>query len=163
MNNAVDNIYSGAAAVGQARVWIGAVVSTFFAVLMVGLGCWFLWENWHLSEDKTAVANSDSVCQQNDKLQTCVTNITYVVNGKSYTKDFQGGVSYKAKDIVPVFYVADDPENAEIELPTKQFSALLIGGGVALSALSWGFVWLVNRYKPLAAFEGVATAYNFLK
>lgn len=164
MNNAVDNIYSGAAAVGQFRVWIGAVISTFFGVLLVGLGLWFLWENWHLSEDKAAVVNTDSVCHQDsDKLQTCTTNITYTVDGKQYTKDFEGSKQYKAKDVVVVFYTADDPTNAQIELPSKLFSGLLIGGGIALTAFSWGLVWLVNRYKPLAAFEGVATAYDFLK
>lgn len=159
----MDSLYSGAAAVGQIRVFIGAIFATLVSLALIIYGIYLLYENWHLEEDNKAIVNSDSKCQLGKNNIQCTTNITYTVDGKAITKDFHGVNQYKKGDIVTVFYDSKDPNNSQIELPSRTFAGFIIGGGILLCVLSWGFYWLVQYFKPLAAAEGVFTAYQFLK
>ena len=131
-------------------------------------GIYILWVNWDYSEDKNGLVLSDSVCTSTTvdgrPSQSCNTTFSFKDStGKSYTAT-QPSLSYKKGDTVVVFYKDSDPMGTcKLDFWTKSFGYFFIGGGVLFAALSWGWVYLVEKFKPLAAFSGAKGIFDVVK
>lgn len=163
-----DTIYSGLATTGQLFSIFRAVIATIVSLGLIGYGIYILWVNWDYSEDKNGLVLSDSVCTSTTvdgrPSQSCNTTFSFKDStGKSYTAT-QPSLSYKKGDTVVVFYKDSDPMGTcKLDFWTKSFGYFFIGGGVLFAALSWGWVYLVEKFKPLAAFSGAKGIFDVVK
>jgi hypothetical protein len=161
-----SKIYSGLATTGQLFSIFRAVVATIVSLGLIGYGIYILWVNWEYSEDKNGGVLKDSVCTNTTfngrQSQSCNTTFSFKDStGKSYTATQTSMTSYKKGDTVVVFYKDSDPiGTCQLNFWAKSSGYLFIGGGVLFAALSWGWVYLVEKYKPLAAFSGVKGIFN---
>jgi hypothetical protein len=168
--DAVGNIYSGMASFGQIMAVIKAVVVSLLSIGLVGYGIYILWVNWDYSEDKAGIILEDSTCQttqmSNGKsYQTCQTKFSFKDQaGNAYTATASTMVAYKKGDTVTVFYKESDPANTcKLDFWPKSIGWLFIAGGILFAGLSWAWVYLVDRFKPLAAFSGGANVVDLAR
>jgi hypothetical protein len=153
----MNTIYSGLATFGQITSILRAVLVTLVALGLIGYGIYILWVNWDYSEDKNGMVLEDSNCtiQNGQQFQECSTKFTFSANGKSYTLTQSTLLSYKKGDKITVFYKESDPQDsAKVDFWPKNVAYILFGTGSVLLVLSWGWVYLVDRFKPLAAVTG---------
>lgn len=155
----MDTFYSGLATFGQITAILRAVLTTLVALVMIGYGIYILWVNWDYSEDKNGQVLKDSNCtmtfMNGKQFQECSTTFSFSANGKSYTVTQSTLVSYKKGDIVTVFYKESDPQGtAKLDFWPKNVAYILFGAGSLMLIISWGWVYLVDRFKPLAAISG---------
>lgn len=152
-------LYTGAADVGKIWATISAVLATVVAVGMVLGGIYIIYHRSHLKYVTGKVTKSSYNCvkqsTKNGAITTCKVNVSYSIDGKSFMKTFTSSTLYKVGDDVDVYYDPTDPKDTEINPIPKWIGWALIGGAAFIVVSSWIWVWLVNRYKFLAAAQGV--------
>ena len=163
-----SGIYSGAAGFGRLYATFSAIAATIFAIGLVIGGIYVIYHRSHLSEVVGKVTKPSYGCvtvhNKNGATTTCKVDVTFTVDKKVYNKTFTSSTQYaKVGMDVNVFYNPSNPEDAEIDPLAKWIGWAMIGGAVFLVVASWGWVWLTQRYKFLAAAEGVKGAYDILR
>lgn len=153
----MDSIYSGLSSFGRIFTDIKTLFAVIFGLGLIAYGFYVLYVRWDYLEDPKATVQQDSTCTKLGNQTTCSTVIDFTdKQGKKYTKTFESSSAFKKGDVVTVFYKASDPSGtAMFNVLPKTMGYLLIGGGVLFILASIGWMWLVNTYKPLAAFAGV--------
>jgi len=168
--DAVGNIYSGLSSFGQIMAILKAIVVSILSIGLIGYGIYILYVNWDYSEDKAGLILEDSTCQSTQmangkSYQTCQTKFSFKdAAGNAYTSTATTMLAYKKGATVTVFYKESDPANTtKLDFWPKNIGYIAIAGGILIAALSWGWVYLVERFKPLAAISGGANVVDFAK
>lgn len=160
-------VYSGAAEFGKVWTIFSAVAASFLAVAMILGGIYIIYHRAHLVSVKGKVTKSSYNCvthtNNNVTTKSCQVNVAYSIDGKTYNKTFSSSTMYKVDDDVFVYYDPSDPTEAEIDPVAKWIGWALIGGAIFIALSSWIWVWLVERYKFLAAAQGVKGVYDILR
>jgi len=158
----VDSLYGDAAQIGKWWAVVSAVIGTFVAIGMIIGGIYIIYHRSYLQSVQGKVVKSSYDCTTT-KTPTCKVDITYSVNNTTYNKTFTSAKMYKVGDTVDVYYNPNDVSDSEINPLPKWLGWASIGGAIFVVILSWIWVWLVNKYKFLAAAEGVKGVYTLLK
>jgi hypothetical protein len=165
-----DEIYSGAAEVGQIRTTIGLVIGSIIGLIFIAVGIYleFFDKNKHTKDILATVvdANCTSVATRDNVNINCALNIKYTVDGKEYKGFVNTNDTTHVKDNIIRVYI--DPANPS-DVSMQSLSAdktmgifIIIFGLVAIgiSVFSW---WLSRRYKFFAAAEGVGMGVNLIR
>lgn len=148
----MDTIYTGLADVGKILSFLNALVSTLVVLVAIGYGIYIIWVNATFLQDTQAVVAANSQCANN----LCKTNVTWKdQTGKQYTQVFMTMNNYKAGDVVTVFFNQDDPQGSALldYFPTR-FGYFLIILAIVILIFTWGWYYLIDRFKWLAALFG---------
>lgn len=149
-----NKIYSGAASVGVAWSFIGAIICTIFAVLMIVGGIYLLFfVKMEKIQAKVVAVSGNEI----------TVNFTY--NDDQYRKTINSNKnSYTVGDNIDVCINKKDKnlDNVTVECNSKKTGALLILSGIVLGGLGWFWYWAVRKWKFLAAAQGVSGAVRLL-
>lgn len=156
-------LYTGAATFGKVWSIFSAVAATLIAIAMILGGIYIIYHRAHLVSVKGKVTKSNYDCVTQKNTKTCQVNVEYSVSDKKYNKTFTASSTYKTGDDILVYYDPSDPTDSEIEPIQKWVGWALIGGAVFIALSSWIWVYLVERYKFLAAAQGVKGVYDILR
>ena len=161
-----SEIYSGAAGFGQFWSFIKAIIASFIAIGLVIAGIYILYHKSHL---KLVIGKNlkPSMCTtqntQQGPIQMCSTEVSYMVDGKTYTRSFSGNTEYAKTGMdVKVYYNPADPTDAEIEPIPTWVAWMLFGFAILIVIGSWFWVWLTRKYKCVAAATGTMDVYGLL-
>jgi len=145
----IDDVYTGSVYMGQIRATLGAIVGTVISIILLFIGIRILYFQYKLLADQDAIVDLDTVDGH--------TLVTYHdTAGKAYTYNFPSSGTYKKNDKITVYYYPDNPQEAQIEIPSKSLGWFCIGGAVLLLLISWGLRWLSFHFTPFASFEAVS-------
>lgn len=158
-DNINDAIYSGAATFGRVSAWFTAVITSFFAAIMIYFGIKQL--TGKLAEKGTVI----QATKMRDGVYEAV--VVYKYNGVEYTvvDVVQTMFDLKAGDIVSVAVKSsDNPIDVDIAAVTpNQMGWFMIGFAVLMLVFVWGALWLTYRFKFFAAYEGASTGIGLVK
>jgi hypothetical protein len=159
---------SGLAAGGRIRSVIGAIIGVIIMVIMVAVGA----EKLRDKHTASALMNVVSVaaCSQVQTARAdrsvsvhyvCGIKVSFgTPDGRSFSPPQTITVSTPAPlaggDTISLRYAPSDPNDVVQELPPRAVGWMLVGGGVALGALSVGMSYLAFKSKAFAEFEGAA-------
>jgi hypothetical protein len=152
-NNVGNKIYSGAASFGLAWSFIGAIICTIFAVLMIFVGIYMLSVKMEKIPAKVTDVTDKEITvnfSYNDKQY----QRTISSNKKSYTVGENIDICINEKD--------ENVDNATVECNPKKTAGLLFLGAIVLGGFGWFWYWVVRRWKFLAAAQGVSGAVRLL-
>lgn len=157
----MDSIYSGAATVG--RTW-AEVSAIFLSVIAVGVIIYGIYLLFNPSNSVQAVVVSTSVNTQTDdtKIPYYSTMMRWEVGAAVIMLPVEGFIRYDTIGEEVTLYYTTDPQVVSIE-PNKIWAYWLIGGSAICALVAWIWVWLLRRYKFLAAASGASNVYNLLK
>jgi hypothetical protein len=165
-----DEIYSGAAEVGQIRTTIGLVVGSIIGLIFIAVGIYleFFNKNKHTKDILATVtdANCTSFATRNSVNINCALNIKYTVNDKEYKGFVNTNDTTHIKDSTITVYI--DPANpSDVSMQSlssdKTAGIFVIVFGlvvIGISVFSW---WLSRKYKFFAAAQGVGMGVNLLR
>ena len=137
------------------RAWsfIGAIICTIFAVLMICGGIYMLFVKM-------------------EKIQAKVTNVTtneitvnFTYKGNTYQKTIKSNKkSYTVGDTIDVCINEKDKnlDNVTVDCNSKKTGALFILGGMIIGGFGWFWYWAARRWKFLAAAQGISGAVRLL-
>lgn len=161
-----EHAYEGSAGLGKIVGVIGASVSILLGILLLAGGFYLLFrKNANLTtegkitkaecKDVTTTVNNKNVVTHN-----CILDISYTVEGKSFTvkRSTDGETIYKDGQTITVSYDPSNPADANLHVVSGKtigwiliaVSIFIIGGG----ALS---LYLTLKSKMYQAAQGVAT------
>lgn len=166
-------VYKDVASFGRTMSFIGAIISTIIAILLIILGIYFVVKNIKYSASVKgtvkSVDGSDSIlCKNVNNMYNCTFEVDYkipnsegekiVFNNLNTTKNYQVG------DNIDLYYDPNDV-NTNLQLnkdDNRVFGWVLIVIAIFMIILSWLWNYLVYRSKFLAATEGVATGLSII-
>lgn len=161
--NVGEQIYGGAAELGQFRASVGLWIGTIVGLILVAFGIYELVikkRNVKVSATVLDVVNNKCQLTQigNNVSVRCDLMIKYEYNGVTYkpAKPIQTNDNYHViNDIIDIYIDPKDPTKITLLSDTFIGSVALIMGAVIIgvSVLSW---WLTRRYKFFAAAQGVS-------
>lgn len=161
-----SEIYSGAAGFGQFWSFIQATIGSLISIGLVIAGIYVLYHKSHMKKViGKSVQPSNCTTQKTEQgpIQMCMTEVSYVVDGKTYTRLFSGNTEYaKIGMNIIVYYNPSNPIDAEIETIQSWVGWMLIGFALLITVGSWAWVWLTRKYKFVAAASGTMDVYNLL-
>ena len=165
-----DEIYSGAAEVGQIKTTIGLIIGSIVGVVFIAVGIYleFFNKNKHTKDILATItdANCTSVATRNSVYIHCSLNIKYTVNDKEYKGSVNTNDTTHIKDSTIKVYI--DPVNpSDVSMQSlsgdKTIGLFVIIFGlfaIGVSVFSW---WLSRKYKFFAAAEGVSMGVNMFR
>jgi hypothetical protein len=161
--NVGEQIYGGAAELGQFRASVGLWIGSIIGLMLVAFGIYELVSKKHnLKVSATVLDVVNNKCQMiqvgNNTNIRCYLMIKYEYNGITYTppKPIQTDDNYHViNDVIDIYINPNDPADIALISDTFIGSVSLIMGAVIIgvSVLSW---WLTRRYKFFAAAQGVS-------
>jgi hypothetical protein len=165
-----DEIYSGAAEVGQIRTTIGLIIGSIIGIFFIAVGIYleFFNKNKHTKDILATVtdANCTSVATRNSVDINCALNIKYTVNDKEYKGFVNTNDTTHIKDSTVTVYI--DPENpSDVSMQSLKsdknmgiFGIIFGLVAIGISVFSW---WLSRKYKFFAAAQGVSMGVDLLR
>lgn len=168
MEKALQGAYSGAAFVGKAKVGIMSVLWTSAIILMCVSAIMSIRQPVKRSAQIEATVASAS-CYQVVKYTTnnknhygteCDVTVNYTVGGQSYVGKIKTDKTVMEGNKISIYY---DPSNpTDISYNNFSFSKV---GWILMAIVSvmglfvFGNLFLVSKYKPYAAYQGVKTIF----
>jgi len=158
-----EEIYSGAAQFGRIWTYLGAIIASVLAVVMIGFGLYLLF--LRLTQRQTAgMAMEDSkehVDKDGKKLYT--TPISWTVGASEYHATLTGESALHNGQSVTIYYGMFSPRSGSLEPISWTAPAALISGAIFIALVAWAWVYITRRYKFVAAATGVSDVYRLLK
>lgn len=163
--NTASTIYEDAASLGKFRVSFGLILATIISLVLIGYSVYLLFIRKNPYTETTDATILSSTCNKKTNVRSdCRLNINYTINNVMYlgSLDVDNQQDYNVNDIIKVYYNPSNPYDISLRSKkmdkTLAYTFLLLAAGVFLIALF--FWWLANRYKFLAAGEGVGMVVN---
>lgn len=160
----MSNLYSDIASFGQLTSKFRLIVTVLVFCILVGSAyCMYTSPKSPRTQNIEAIVIEPSVCNIKNKDGSCVTSntkVSYNVNSKDYNNSVSAyQENFKTGDKIIIQYNPDNPNDISYKEPDTQSMGMTISG-IATVILLGTIIWyyLVQRYKPVAAFEGVNTA-----
>jgi len=158
---------SGLAAGGRVYSVIGAVVGVIIMIIMVIIGFTKLRDKHTASAPMTVTevlaCNGQSISDGQGNVSVnyvCSVLVTFTIGGKTYTSPQPVSVTAAAPvavgSLVTLRYDPNNPTDIAQEASPRSTGWMLIGGGVALGALSVGIAVMTFKSKGFAEFAGAA-------
>lgn len=164
-----DDIYTGVSTFGRVVADVRAVVGTIFGLLLIILGIYLIIKKSHRTKTiQGIITNSDcqEIIKDNSIYFNCNLTVNYIINGVLQTKTFtlsDSSVKYIISNKITLWY---DPNNiSNIELASDNLHSLGIGiliFGIFIIVFSILWAYLANKYKPVAAAEGIFDGINLI-
>jgi hypothetical protein len=167
----MSDLYSDVASLGQLTSKFRLIATVIMFCILVG-SAYFMYTSPKSprTQEVEAIVLEPSNCITNNKDGSCEmsnTKVSYNVNNVNYNKmvtAYQG--SFKIGDKIVIHYNPENPNDISYRETDTQSMAMYISGIATLILLGTAiWYYLVQRYKPVAAFEGVNTtidATNYL-
>lgn len=169
MDGSDDQIYTGVATFGVIMSDIKAVVGSIVGIIMIIIGIFFMFKksfrtNTLVGTIKTS--NCSEIIENNNINYNCDFSVEYNINGKIQSKPFTDTNSYKkytVNDTITLWY--DPNNNTNIGIMSDNLHSLGIGLiilGIIIIIFSILLAYLSNKYKPVAAAEGIFAGVNMI-
>ena len=164
-----DQIYSGVATFGVVMSDIKAVVGSIIGLIMIIAGISFIVKKsfrTNTVDGTVKTSNCSEVIENNNITYSCDIGIEFTINGKTQTKSFKDSKSYKkyeVNDTVTLWYDPNNNTNIDImsdNLHGIGWGLLILGIVIIMFSILWAY--LANKYKPVAAAEGIFSGVNML-
>ena len=174
-----DQLYTGAAEVGKIRTTMSLVVAIIIGVILFGIGISLLLKKNVHTFTVSALIDSAN-CSQTTRVTNnatytnyiCDMKISYMYNGQRYPAE-PGFFSLNAPmsdrqyvkgNTIDVYINPNEPQNFSLEsLQSDRFAGwICIGFAVLIVGMAYLMRWLAQRYKFLAAAEGVGLGANII-
>lgn len=152
-DNVGNKIYSGAASFGLAWSFIGAIICTIFAVIMICGGIYMLFIKIEKIQAKVTYVKDKEI------------TVNFDYKGSNYQKTINSNKnSYTVGENIYVCMNEKDKnvDNVTLECNPKKTGGLLILGAIIFAGFGWFWYWAVRRWKFLAAAQGVSGAVRLL-
>jgi hypothetical protein len=162
----MSDLYSDVASFGQFTSKFRLILTVLVFCILVG-SAYILYTSPHpRTQQVEANVLEPPVCNITNSDGSCVTSntrVNYNINDKDYNNVvnvYQD--NFKKGDKIVIKYNPDNPNDISYKEPdaqsTKSFGMTI--SGLATLLLVGTFIWyyLTQKYKPIAAFEGVNTA-----
>jgi hypothetical protein len=149
--------YTGTATLGRVTQSFGAIAVTivFAIVIVAGLVMQYRIASETRSTTGT-VLSSQWQTDDTDSTGSYLLVYRYSVDNQTYRGEFTASTSYAQGESVTVYYDPGDPQNSRVDTSViSQYAGWIIAGGsLIFLALVWGWTYLVDVNKPLAAVSG---------
>jgi len=182
----MEDVYTGAASFGRGYSLFSAVIVTIVSIALIigGVVMFFSAQkdaivtgtvnnvNGKTSTDASETCDKDYSTNNKVQYYSCSNiGVSYTVDGKAYTSP----ATLNLVSTLPVVHVGDSVQvDYQLSDPTKisisenfisksTLAKILIGVGIVLFILTWLNVYLVNRFKFIAAVEGTSDAINLAR
>ena len=164
-----DQIYTGAATFGVVMSDIKAVIGSIIGLIMIIGGISLIVKKSfriNTIDGNIKSSNCTEVIVNNNITYSCDISVEYTINGKTQTKSFKDTNSYKkyeVNDTVTLWYDPNNNANIDImsdNLHTLGWGLLILGIFIIIFSILWAY--LANKYKPVAAAEGIFSGVNML-
>ena len=152
-DNVGNKIYSGAASFGVVWSFIGAIICSIFAVLMIIAGIYMLFVKMEKIEAKVADVNGNKI------------TVDFNYKGSTYQKTINSNKkSYTVGDNIDVCINEKDKnlDNVTTDCNPKITGVALIIGAIIIGGFGWFWYWAARRWKFLAAAQGVSGVVRLL-
>ena len=164
-----DQIYTGVATFGVVMSDIKAVIGSIIGLIMIIAGISFLVKKSFRTstvDGTVKTSNCAEVIENNNIRYSCNIGVEFSINGKTQIKSFKDTNSYKKYDVNDTVTLWYDPNNnTNIDIMSDNLHGfglglLLMGIIIIIFSILWAY--LANKYKPVAAAEGVFSGVNML-
>jgi uncharacterized membrane protein len=164
-----DNIYTGVSTFGVIMADIKAVIFSIIGIILIVAGILMMIKKSHRTSTISGtvkVTDCTEVIDNKNIYYECGIDVEYTINGKTQTKHFIDSNSqkkYAVGDTVTLWYDPNDNSNINImsdDLHGLGLIFLIVGIVVIIFSILWAY--LANKYKPVAAVEGVFTGANII-
>lgn len=170
MSGVGDQLYSGAAELGQFRTTISLFIAIFIGIIFVIIGIILLTKkNVHTTQVSATVVSGNCIQildKNNSSHSNCNLIVSYTYNGQNYPtcKLNTSGPQYVPGNTIDIFVDPNHPEDYSLEsLQSDRVSGwILIGAAIFIVAIAYLTRWLSQRYKFFAAAEGVGLGANII-
>lgn len=159
-----EQAYEGSASLGKIVGMVGASFAMLIGILLLGGGLYFLFrKNTSINTEgtiKKAECTEVTTTVDNKKVvtQNCILDITYTVDGTSYSvkRSTDGAKVYKDGQTISISYDPSNPADAYIHTVSEKtigwillIISIFVIGGAGLS------MYLTMKYKMYQAAQGV--------
>jgi hypothetical protein len=164
-----DDIYSGIATFGVVMSDIKAIMGSFIGIILIVVGIGMIIKKSFRTLTLIGTVKSSNcteIIDSNNIHYNCDFTVEYNVEGKTQTKSFSNTYSYKkynVNDIITLWYDPDNTSNIDISsdnLHSLGWGILILGVIIIISSIIWAY--LANKYKAVAALQGVLTGVNVI-
>ena len=164
-----DDIYTGVSTFGVIMSDIKAIIGSIIGLIAIIAGIILIVKK----STRTSTVDGiviDSICDEvinnSNTHYKCGIDIEYTINNKTTTKNFKDLNSnqfYQLGDTVTLWYDPNDVTNIDIlsdNLHVFGWGLLIFGVCIIFFSILWAY--LANKYKPVAAAEGVLSGINLI-
>lgn len=158
-----DELYSGAAQFGRLWTYLGAVIASIVSIGAIAYGMYLLFLRLTQKQVSGMAMEDSKKHVMKDGTHVFVTPISWTVGSSEYHASLEGKSPVQKGKLVTVYYGMFDPSRGSLE-PMPWFAPwAVIGGAVFVALIAWAWVYIVRRYKFVAAAAGVSDVYRLVK
>jgi len=171
-------VYEDAAAFGKATSLIGSILFSFFGLIAIGLGIFFIMGKPKYTKKITGTITNDITCNKIIELQhknqgasqtnyNCLNmNIVYTINNKTYENilSVQDSKIYQKNEKIDFYYNPKNPADIRYNSDsTRTMGIIIVSVAVVILLIIWLNYWMTSKYKLYAATQGTATGVNVFR
>lgn len=157
LNKVGKAAYETTALYGRIRTILGTITATVFAIVFIIIGTRMFMDSRKYQTTVIADITNSSCYKTENEGYRCELNVSYKVNGKTYTSNVSPGDNkkYNTGNKIVIGYNKDDPNDIVVPL-NKIFIMLFVFGGLLMLISSWVHLYFVMKSKTFAAIEGTS-------
>lgn len=159
--SAIGEIYDDVSDLGLFLVSLSVLIMIIVAVVMILYSIiLFVQSDPHSAIVEGLVTFSE--CNQlTTGLYRCDIEVTYQVNGVAHIlkSEIDKQSVLKPGDSVTVRYDPDRPEDALVGMTPRKLASMALISGISILLVSFVSLWLVRRFKILAAAQGTSAIF----
>jgi hypothetical protein len=167
-----DQLYTGVSSFGVIMSDIKAVLGTIIGLIMIIVGIYCLTKKDLRTSTTSGTIVSEDIDQQcietinnNSIIYSCYPMFSYTINGTLYSKRIKidGNKKYFKGNTLTLYYDPNNIDNIDtVSDDLKMVGWMLIGFGIFIMIGSILWAYLANKYKPIAAVEGIFSGVNMI-
>lgn len=155
-----ETLASGAAEYALVRAYIFLIIAVILAVIFTIISINIFRKKKVYTQKVSATINTSTCNQVNSSNNTiqwqCSMNVTYSVNGTSYTKDIikTSNVKYNSGSLIDLYVDPTNPGNSSLSKDSNTIAYILLFVGIGLVGISYLSLYFTKKYRGFATISG---------